>query len=426
MSEHLNSPSAVLHKQGNKLRKHEPEGKVLFVSSSISDAGTFESVISKLKEKNIKVAVIVDEEKSADFMKKHSILFTNLRHYKTKNIKRILGMENPDIVVVGSHNDSLAMLFVMAAKSKGIPSIAVPHGGDTINKRTKEFFALIYTVALPLAIKRYLSYTIASGSFYSLLKIVLRKMFIDPSAGDTGCTKICVMAEGEKSRLIKQGIGASRIIVTGQPRFDSLSRVQGNKKEEIRARFTPSPETKLVLLTTQHHVENKAWTKQQRQTFVQYIIEAVEELPQCQLVIKTHPKESLSDYRTILNNLGKGTIPLLKDEYPIAELLFACDLLMTVSSTTALEAIILGKPVVTVNIVKALVVFPYVETGAAIGVSQKYELAPAIKKALYDPQYRQELARGRERLLSQMLKQDGKATDRVADLIIQTIKESQS
>jgi CDP-glycerol glycerophosphotransferase (TagB/SpsB family) len=100
---------------------------------------------------------------------------------------------------------------------------------------------------------------------------------------------------------------------------------------------------------------------------------------------------------------------------------------MTVHSTVALEAMLLNKPVITINLTGTPDYMPYAESGAALGVYREEDLVPAIRKALRDPQVIEEMAQSREKFISEYAyKPDGQAAKRIAELITRLIAESES
>jgi CDP-glycerol glycerophosphotransferase (TagB/SpsB family) len=136
-----------------------------------------------------------------------------------------------------------------------------------------------------------------------------------------------------------------------------------------------------------------------------------------EIVIKPHPVENDNWHKKISNeeNVKAVVLPNSSDTF---EALCACDAMITVSSTTALEAAILGKEVIIANLVKSPISYPLAEGGAALSVKRAEELSEAVKKALYDKKTKVKLKKGRKTFVYQhTYKQDGKSTERVVGLI---------
>ena len=92
--------------------------------------------------------------------------------------------------------------------------------------------------------------------------------------------------------------------------------------------------------------------------------------------------------------------------------------MITISSTTGLEALIMKKPLITVNFSGKPDAMPYAESGAAIGVYKPEDVRPAIKSVLENKDVREKLAKKAKLFIyEQCYKMDGKASERIVDLI---------
>lgn len=402
--------------------------KILFVVDTINDAKTFEPVIEELKRRDgYGCLIIADESLDFDIFQKMDTPYKFLENYKTKNAKNILEIEKPNLIVVGNDSSFLAMLFTLSGKSTGIPSLFIPHG--IIGTKTRQKSEKIKAIKKFLNYQnlvRYIMMFICSGLIVEFTKNLIYKLITGYYGGHSNCTKICVFGNAMKKTLVDQGINPNKIVITGQPRFDILLDYKNkNMKKKIYSFLNLSPQTKLILLITQPFVEDKIWTEKDRERFVSIILDSIKNLSQCQLVLKIHPRENIKSYHNILKKVGAESVPIIKDQIPLYELLNACNLMMTVSSTTALEAMILDKPVITVNFSGNSDLLPYAKFGAAIGVYKKEELVSAIKDALYNEKVYKKLTKARKKFIYEhTYLLDGKSSERIAKLIIQMIEES--
>jgi glycosyltransferase involved in cell wall biosynthesis len=107
---------------------------------------------------------------------------------------------------------------------------------------------------------------------------------------------------------------------------------------------------------------------------------------------------------------------LLPSSTELLPLLHAADVLVTVESLSAVEALVLGRPVVILNTptnLRALV-----DAGAALGVPLGEDPVAALRRALFDPTTREALAKARARYLSDVAHGvDGGATSRILALL---------
>ena len=314
-------------------------------------------------------------------------------------------------------------LFVRAANKLNIPTLHVLEGPIfDWRYRTdykfwqrwklffKNFISLINT-AYPLSAKLQLMI------LYLIDRITGRAL---GGMGHGESLKIAVAGDSCKNTLVSQGVDASRIIVTGQPRFDEL--FQKNLNEEMYLNLGIDKNKKTILLTHAHFVEAGMWSQEEEDIFLSSIIRASSKVPNSQLIIKLHPWQDVNSYLRFLE--GSKNIILCGEDTDIYALINLCDVLLTVLSTTALEALIADKPVIIIDLFGELE-SPYVQSGAAIGAYKEEDIASAIDRALYNKEVRKNLAEARGKFVYEhAYKQDGKASKRVADLIIRMVKES--
>jgi hypothetical protein len=101
------------------------------------------------------------------------------------------------------------------------------------------------------------------------------------------------------------------------------------------------------------------------------------------------------------------------------DLLHAADARVTVESLSAVEALVLGRPVLILQMptnLRALV-----DEGVALGVPAGEDPAPALRRLLFDPATRQALEAARRRYLTEVAAGvDGGATRRIVALIAGT------
>jgi len=141
------------------------------------------------------------------------------------------------------------------------------------------------------------------------------------------------------------------------------------------------------------------------------------------LVIKLHPSDSPTNirlYRTLVQAGDDRVQVVPHGTLPLDELLSSCDLMVTRDSTVVLEANLLDKPVITINLSEWDEELPYAATGGALGVYNYEDIGPAIKAVLQDETVRRRLAQTRpDFLLEHTGPRDGRATERIAAIIMQ-------
>ena len=307
--------------------------------------------------------------------------------------KRIIESENIDAVVIADEAGFCGKSLLVAAYPPKIPTLVVQTGMMAVNNL-------------------FLEYGCAPGELEG-----------SPSKRPLFPDKFSVYGDGSKETLKKARYPfADGIIVTGQPRYDIMVRASEiYDSEKFRRNLSIEPDKKLALIASQ-----PSTTFANMEIFLRNVLQALKDDPQIRMAIK--PKPGPSDTlekrdKQLADEIGSEVMVLPRSS-DTNEALHACDVLITGYSTVALEAMILGKPVVTVNLTNQPDLVPYAQSGAALGVYRAEDIAPAVKKALQDPETRKRLELGRQKYLyKQFYKLDGQATKRVVDLIYKMIEE---
>jgi len=307
--------------------------------------------------------------------------------------KRIIEVENIDMVAVSDEASFGNKSLFVAAHTRKIPTLVVQTGMMAVTNV-------------------FLEYGCAAGELEG-----------SPSKRPLFPDKFSIYGDGTREILKEARYPFyDSIIVTGQPRYDILARASETYDgEKFRHDLNIEPEKKLVLIASQ-----PSTTFGNMEVFLRNVLHALKGDPQIRIAIK--PKPGPSDIlekrdKQLAEEMGSEVVVLPRNS-DTNEALCACDVLITFYSTVALEAMILGKPVVTVNLTNQPDFVPYAQSGAALGVYRAEDIAPAVKKALDDPETRERLKLGREKFLyEQFYKLDGQATKRVVELIYRMIEE---
>jgi hypothetical protein len=166
----------------------------------------------------------------------------------------------------------------------------------------------------------------------------------------------------------------ARVWITGSPRFDHLVCCR-HDKPAARGALGVSVSKKVILLATQYY----PWFREAARA----LFEAVAERADCVVCVKTHPRDvPLDIYRRLAGSVGAQNVCFFDDRFD--ELLTACDVLVSGSSTTVLEAILLGKRAICVNMSGEPDRYPYVAAGGALAARSPTEIRVALERALME------------------------------------------
>lgn len=236
--------------------------------------------------------------------------------------------------------------------------------------------------------------------------------------------KVAVWGRASIERYKMFGNKLEKFEITGNPKFDVLKKWNPSiPKELFYKKLNLDLDKKTILFATQQISKfSSYWTDDLFIVMAKELIKVIRQLPNEQLIIKTDPYEDPSPYRRLKKYIHCDDVVVVT-KMNIYDLLFFCDILITLDSTVALEAMIFDKPVIIFNLTKRQDRVAYAEKGAAIAVYNDEGLAPAIKKALSDKEINSQLKIGRDRFIEEYAyKLDGKAAERISSLIKEYIE----
>jgi len=238
-------------------------------------------------------------------------------------------------------------------------------------------------------------------------------------ADDEACPRPDVTAVfGESARRLLWAIGHNRpesLVATGNPKFDDLVRAsRAWDRAALRARLGVPEGEHLVVVASRFRAIRD--THQSIGPVFPGFVRAIEGLPGVTALVKPHPAEPPRGYQAVLDDQAATSVRLLPAGADLMELLHAADALVTVESASAFEALILGRPVVILNMPTHLA--ELVEQGVAVGVGANEDPAPVLSAVLLDPALRGRLAHARDAYVSDLaMGADGEATARILDLL---------
>jgi hypothetical protein len=203
---------------------------------------------------------------------------------------------------------------------------------------------------------------------------------------------------------------AESLVVTGSPRLDALveeaRRLPVGELQAIRETTGCKPGQALGLVVTKY---------KEARDVLPHLIAAAAVRSGLHLAIKAHPAETPDAYAALA--AGQPNVAVLPAEAPLAPLLMASRAVITVNSTVALDAAVLGVPALVVGLPNNL--SPFVEAGALAGAATPGDIPGALARILYDEQFRQQLDRDRRGFLARFaVGADGRAAERSADAVM--------
>ncbi len=233
-------------------------------------------------------------------------------------------------------------------------------------------------------------------------------------------SKLIFAASGneERKKLLKLGIKSRDIFITGSPFFDKIVEYKSKKEEENLG--------KTVTLLPTALVEYKFIGKNEYFDHIRKYLMQISKVKNIKkIIIKLHPSEKYkSEYESIVKSLKLTNVEII--QRPGKEFLYSVlkdsDLLLSFGSTADIEGLMLSKDVVVIEGFLSNREDPYKK--AVMQVEKDDDLTSTLDKVLNDKNVRNDLKIKREKYLKEAFyKVDGKAHERVADLIVSLIRK---
>ena len=385
--------------------------KLLFLSCHSSHKKIFSDVIREMeKVAHLDCKILNYKDLSYRSFGALSSYTHELRLYS-----RLINQMKPDIFIV-ANDQGIATTFIRICNLRGIPSVVI-QDGILLNRQLRGFSRF-------LSWKEFLPWRLISvilnSSTISSLSIHLGRQWWIPEWGMGNATAIAIMGNYYKEVLVSRGIQPNKITITGYPLLDALSKHNSKIDEASFAQLKFHKNKPLVVLITQPFVEDGSWTPKIRQIFVEWIINSIQ-IAGCQLIIKIHPRDNIEVYKKLVEKYDSSEVNLIRNS-DLHELLEVSDAVVTVNSTAGLWALAHEKPLLVAkcfapnmkNILEDMAIninrmdeLPAILSLFKNGNKPKEVISEKTKKILYEHIYRL----------------DGKASERIARLIISLSRE---
>jgi glycosyltransferase involved in cell wall biosynthesis len=296
-------------------------------------------------------------------------------------MREALAHFRPDAVCLYAESSGWGRAALLACRQAGVPTVAVQHG-------------IVYP--------KYFSYR------------------HEPDEADCPRPDRTAVFGAAARRLLTTlgGYDPDTLVLTGSPRFDDLlAAARSWDRDEMRRRLGVGAHERLILVASRFRAIRD--THASIGSAFPALVRAVEELADARAIVKPHPAEGSEGYACVLQRLGARRFTLVDPREDLLQLLHAADLLVTVESLSAVEALVLGRPVIVLNMPTHLA--ELVASGAALGVPEGGDAGHALAGALSDGAVREGLDRARDAYLGELaMGVDGGATARITALLRDT------
>lgn len=206
-------------------------------------------------------------------------------------------------------------------------------------------------------------------------------------------------------------IPARALVVTGNPRLDALAaasrRQTDGTRRDTRRRLGVGDGTRVLVLATKY--------RERAHASLAALFEAVRSMTGVHLAVRCHPAETADAYVRLA--AGAANIAVAPAELDLVSTLAVADLVVTVNSTVALEAMALGVPALALNLPNYL--SPFVDARIMLGSASPASIAPALQEFLRDDQARTAIRARQQAFMAEYeMLPTGQAADRAVRVIL--------
>ena len=223
--------------------------------------------------------------------------------------------------------------------------------------------------------------------------------------------KQIIWGEITKQYALSHNHSSNNVLIGGSPRHDKFFNLSSRKNKKTG---------KILLATTgTMYISADSCTTGSQTKYDEYFKEVyriVKSLPEKKLVVKPHPGPLLTKY---VENLVKEIDPSITviRNTDLHELINECEVLITFNnSTTALEAISLNKPVISLQTESWANEDDIAQAGAVVSISNIKDCEKEIKKILFDTLFRKQQMDKGSNFLRKYMSNPGKASKSVAEI----------
>jgi hypothetical protein len=329
--------------------------------------------------------------------------------------RRLLAELRPSVVVVIQDTLLLERFLVRAANRRGVPTLVVQWAFTYPQEYYDRFHA---RAGAPRRGARAVIGRATAAGYRAALAALDVGFRLANSYGGGEAAYMAVMGEAFEAQFRAQGARKHAFFVTGHPSHDAaFARVRAWRDEERAAvlRELGLPlQTRLITYATQPALWRGVLTRAQLRETVETVAAGVQSQgADYALVVKLHPREDPAEY-AFLEDRPRVRVVKAVD---VQRLIAASEAFVSASSSTLLYAMMYERPIVTINFYGVPHYDFFAPLGGTLHIRSPDAFAAALGRALRDPETRERLRREQRSVLERYTRFDGKATERLADLI---------
>lgn len=285
-------------------------------------------------------------------------------------------MIRPASYVVREDITPLSRSMCQALKSRGIPVFVVQHG---------------------------------------ILTRDLGGLYVMPKVGDIQA----VWGEYYRKWHTDRGEPAESQVVAGCPRYDGLANLPAIDHDRLSRQFGLNPKLRMVLVAMEwFEADTYGHTTEEEENYIRLVLRSLKAHDDVQIVVKLHPMLQ-SKYQRIVSEIAEQEGVRVKIALEsLWDLIRQSSLVIVSNSSVCVEALILGKRVVSVNLTDGRDITGLVQDGLAIGAYTEAGIERSIESCLgLAEKTRIQIDKTSDQLVPFVFATDCRASQRVAMLI---------
>lgn len=232
--------------------------------------------------------------------------------------------------------------------------------------------------------------------------------------------RVAVWGQTSRDTLMSHKVPVEKIVLSGSPRHDSMVSISSSEVAETRSKLgIPDGVVMVLFASTYLSVDNQIGDPSLIDSVKRSIFQAADQNNGICLVVKPHPNEKVSVTKKLA--AGFRNILFVDKDRDIRELIRACDVFISLGSTSTVDAIIANKLTICPNFPGWVWSDVFIKSGAILVAKSQEELLKCFKN-LKDSGHQKILADlepERQRFLREWIfKADGQASNRIKHLLL--------
>lgn len=315
--------------------------KIFMFSHDPGGTNTIIPLFRPLRERGYEV-ILYGKDVALNIYRQNKLDANDITEYVSEfgmaEIQEFIKKINPDCIITGTSIEDFTERYLWKATEKlNIPSFAI--------------------------LDQWINYGIRFSKYGAYQSDIYRDDKVHPFLP----MKILVMDEIAKHEAIRDGLEPSRIEITGQPYFETLmqkvAQITQNAIQDIRKQINVEEDDFLITFASEPvsvdysgNIDDQDYWGYNEKTIFKELMKAIVNVEpefkgKISIIIKLHPREDKNSYLDVSENSKSNKIDItVVEKFDSYSLIAASNLICGMSSMFLIEAVVIGKPVISIAI----------------------------------------------------------------------------